>query len=500
MSARTAELDVEAEPGPALDALHGRLLAVAPDLLGSAPRLPDDLGQATAELLRLLVEATAEADDAARVWLLLAAVSAVFPLDEDVRDARRRLELAPPSEGVLWLLDWAHRVVTERGSALFGAQVVRDGVVADVDFTAKHDLQTGIQRVVRRLLPRWSASHEVVLAVWTEHTGAFRAADDDEQDRVLRWVRPLRRAPRRGDVATVLLPWRSTVVLPEVPGREQCARLAALAEHSGNRVAAIGYDCIPVVSADLMPDVEPTRFVQYLTVVKHTDVVAGISASAAEEFRGFASALPAQGLAGPRVVSVPLAGDAADPGPAPDRSGDVPEVLVVGSHEPRKNHLAVLHAAEVLWREGLRFRLHLIGGPGWTTTAFDERLAALRSAGRDVEAQRSADDDALWAAYRNARFSVFPSLHEGYGLPVVEALALGTPVVATSYGSVGELAADGGVVPVDPRDDDALADAMRSLLVDDELLDRLRAEARDRPARTWDDYARELWQHLVAAR
>jgi glycosyltransferase involved in cell wall biosynthesis len=175
-------------------------------------------------------------------------------------------------------------------------------------------------------------------------------------------------------------------------------------------------------------------------------------------------------------------------------------VLVVGSHEPRKNHLAVLHAAEVLWREGLRFRLHLIGGPGWTTTAFDERLAALRSAGRDVEAQRSADDDALWAAYRRARFSVFPSLHEGYGLPVVESLALGTPVVATSYGSVGELAADGGVVPVDPRDDDALADAMRSLLVDDELLDRLRAEARDRPARTWDDYARELWQHLVAAR
>ena len=54
----------------------------------------------------------------------------------------------------------------------------------------------------------------------------------------------------------------------------------ALAEHSGNRLVGIGYDCIPVVSADLVPLAEPNRFVRYLSVVKHMKRVAGISASA----------------------------------------------------------------------------------------------------------------------------------------------------------------------------------------------------------------------------
>ncbi|MFP5218810.1 MAG: glycosyltransferase family 4 protein [Actinomycetes bacterium] len=493
----------EAPPDAALHALAQRLAEVAPVLDAGDAGAPDPtlpLGARTAELLLSLVTAVQQSREPARVWLLLVAVGGVLPLDEEVRAARRQLELAPPPEGVLWLLDWGAAVAAEHASATSSLRLVRSGVVVDVDFTARHDLQTGIQRVVRRLAPRWARDHDIELAVWTERSGALRVLDDDEEERVLRWQRPLHRLPRPRSETTLLVPWEGTVVLPEVPGRDQCARLAALAEHSGNRVTMVGYYCIPVVSAELMPAAEPTRFVRYLTVVKHADAVAGISRSAAEEFRGFTAALPAQGLAGPEVVAVPLATDA--PAPADDvgNAPVVPEVLVVGSHEPRKNHLAVLHAAEVLWREGHAFRLHLIGGPGWTTTAFDARLEALRRAGRPVEAQRSVDDDGLWRAYRRARFTVFPSLHEGYGLPVVESLTLGTPVVATSYGSIAELAADGGVVPVDPHDDDALTAAMRSLLTDDARLEALRAEARARPLRTWDDYARDLWQALVEHR
>ena len=487
-------------PDAALRHLHQRLTAVAPVLGGELlePREPVR-GTDAAELLLSLVGSVQEARDPARVWLLLVAVGAVLPLDEEVRAARRQLELASPPEAVLWLLDWAAAAMAQNGSALHALRLVRSGVVVDVDFTARHDLQTGIQRVVRRFAPHWAREHDVAFAAWTERAGALRVLDEDETERVLRWQRPLDRLPVPRDETTLLVPWESTVVLPEVPGRTQCARLAALAEHSGNRVALVGHDCIPVVSADLMPATEPTRFVHYLTVVKHADAVAGVSRSAADEFRGFAAALPAQGLSGPTVVPVPLATDVPAPADPDQPVQELPEVLVVGSHEPRKNHLAVLHAAEVLWREGHRFRLHLIGGSGWTTTAFDARLEELRRAGRQVEAQRGVDDDGLWRAFRRARFSVFPSLHEGYGLPVVESLTLGTPVVGTAFGSIAELAADGGVVPVDPHDDDALTDAMRSLLTDDARLEALRAEARARPPRTWDQYARDLWQALVEA-
>ena len=488
------------EPGTGLAALHQRLTEVLSELLPAGQRLPAQTGPDCAELLHLMVAGLVEQPSRAHVWLLLVALSATFPVDDEVRTAQRQLELASVSECCIWLLEWSYAAAQRRGSGAHRLQLVRDGVVVDVDFTAKHDLQTGIQRVVRRLIPRWERDHDIHLAVWSDHAGALRVPDDGEQERVLRWVRPLHRPrPSRGS-SVLVVPWRSTVVLPEVPGPDQCLRLASLAQHSGNRVTAIAYDCIPVLSAELMPAAEPNRFVRYLSLVKHADVLAGISVSAAEEFRGFVQTLPTQGLTGPRVMACPLATDAPATAAGPLQPAADPEVLVVGSHEPRKNHLAVLHAAEVLWREGLRFRLRFVGAGGWTTEAFDRRLEMLQRRGRPTTAERGLDDEQLWAAYRRARFTVFPSLHEGYGLPVVESLTLGTPVIATDYGSIAELAADGGMVVVDPRDDDALVEAMRSLLVDDERLSQLRKAAVERPVRSWDDYARELWQCLVVDR
>lgn len=92
---------------------------------------------------------------------------------------------------------------------------------------------------------------------------------------------------------------------------------------------------------------------------------------------------------------------------------------------------------------------------------------------------------------------MFPSLHEGFGLPVVESLAHGTPVITSDFGSTAQSGAAGGTVLVDPRDDDALTGAMRTLLTDDDVLARLRAEIARRPERTWQDYADELWTQLV---
>ena len=151
----------------------------------------------------------------------------------------------------------------------------------------------------------------------------------------------------------------------------------------------------------------------------------------------------------------------------------------------------------MLWREGLDFRLRFIGGGSLSfIRVFDRRVAELRQ-GRRVEVLRGVDDAVLLSSYAEARFTVFPSLHEGYGLPVAESLAHGVPVVTSDYGSTAEIAVDGGCLTVDPRDDDAIIEAMRSLLVDDVVLDRLRAECLARPERTWDTYADELWNELV---
>jgi len=294
----------------------------------------------------------------------------------------------------------------------------------------------------------------------------------------------------------VIVPWDSVVVLPDVAMPTALAPLAALAEFSGNRVVAVGYDCIPVVSADLVPVGGASRFASYLGVVKHLRRVAAISSSAATEFQGFVDALPAQGLTGPEIVECQLpAGSGTTVGARAGATG--PTVLVVGSFEPRKNHLAILFAAETLWREGLRFDLVLIGGMGWGD-AVPRLVSRLRRVGRPVIMRHRVDDASLREAYASARFTVFPSLHEGYGLPVVESLAAGVPAITSNFGSLAEIASGGGIVTIDPRDDVALTDAMRQLLIDDALLARLRAQIAGRPSRTWSDYADDLWRGLVA--
>ena len=173
-------------------------------------------------------------------------------------------------------------------------------------------------------------------------------------------------------------------------------------------------------------------------------------------------------------------------------------VLVVGSHEPRKNHLAVLHAAELLWRRGTAVQPDLHRRQLLEQRAVRRHPAGLqtaRPAGRvDLRRRRRP----AWGAYRLARFTVFPSLNEGFGLPVVESIACGTPVITSDFGSMREIAdAGGGALLVDPRDDHAMADAMRTLLTDDAELERLAKQARQRPLRTWDTYADETWDLLT---
>lgn len=442
-----------------------------------------------------------ESSSPSRTWFLLACLTARYPTPNEVRTVWRRLKLSSTT--------LAHRAVLAHATLYPEAfiqsapaiTIVSDRVIVDVNFSATHEHNSGIQRVVRQTMSRWHRDHDVLFVGWTQDGEAMRTLTASETDRVVRFGES-RTKSRPGEpltVPAVIIPLKSTIIVPEVPFEHLCEPLQSLAEFSNNRVGLIGYDTIPVVSADSVPEEETNRFVKYLSMLKHVDRVAGISAAATEEFRGFCAALAPQGISGPVVteVSLPLAlPDQRLAGG--DRGGDIPMLLCVGSQEPRKNQLAVLFAAEKLWREGLSFSLQFIGGGSASfVPRFDRIVRRLRSRGRHIVVMRSASDAVLLQAYQRARFLVFPSIHEGYGLPVAEALALGTPVLTTQYGSTAEIAAHGGCVVVDPRDDEDIVRAMRRLLRDDDLIQRLSAESQAITAAQWDDYAADLWRELV---
>lgn len=483
----------------AQQALAHRLTAVARTLHPQIT-IPADLAGNRIALAGLLDHLLGGKPDNATTWLLLTAISSVYPQYDTVQHLRRRLDLLDHSQRADLVLREGLTLLHERGNPCATLEIVQDEWVVDVNFCARFEYNTGIQRVVRNTVPHWlAAGHRLCLVAWGPHDRSYRVLTGSERDRVLAWdTRVPVPVENRGLPTTVVVPWNTTVVIPEVPTEYECKTLASLAQCTGNRVVGIGYDCIPVVCADLLHLEEPNRFVHYLRLLKYADRVVGISASAAREFAGFAGALPTQGLAGPVVNHVLLPEQVPDPA----RRGQVtpadpPHVVCIGSHEPRKNHNAVLYAAEVLWREGHRFTLRLIGGRSGDDHGFADRVADLQEAGRPLTLERGVRDADLWTAYRQSRFTIFPSLHEGYGLPVAESLTLGVPVITTGYGSTAEVAEGGGALLVDPRDDDDMVDAMRRLLTDDELHAALVAAAQARPRRTWPQYAAELWEEFA---
>ena len=480
-----------------------RRLLTAAEALGIDTAALDGAGA-----LAAIVERLVEGAEARIAWLLLTVVAGRYPLADDVRALRRAARLGDATEVTLAALDRALPLAARSGTADRAMRLVADGVLVDLDACARSDFHNGIQRVARETTTAWAARRPVTVVAWTDDGAVTRTMTRREEARAAHWSARNEELsavlddgtdqPRATSATDIVVPWGGTLVLAEVPLGSRCPALAALAEFSGTEVVAIGYDAIPLVTADLRPFGEPDAFTAYLTVIKHAARVAGISRSATTEFAGFVHALGSQGLAGPEVSEIALPLDVPPPPPDFRRTEPAqPRIVAVGRLEPHKNHVTLLHAAELLWREGLQFDLDLIGGAGWSMDEAVALLDQLRAARRPVRRLTGVPDGELWSRIRNASFSVFVSLHEGFGLPVAESLACGTPVITTSYGSQGEIAEGGGCLTVDPRDVNAVAGAMRTLLTQPEVLQRLRSEAASRPGRTWDQYAEELWSYLV---
>jgi alpha-1,3-rhamnosyl/mannosyltransferase len=223
--------------------------------------------------------------------------------------------------------------------------------------------------------------------------------------------------------------------------------------------------------------------------LRSADLITAISQSTAAEtreaFPGTASRIRVVPLGLPLWVQDARGGGAADgapPGP--------PYFLFVGTMEPRKNLARLLDAygifRETAQRDGRASveipRLVLVGGKGWRDGALRSHLKQYRDRGW-LELLDYRDDVALWDLYRGALALVFPSLHEGFGLPILEAMAASCPVLTSNRGGMKEVAGQRALL-VDPASPEDIAEGLEVMAFKQEI----RAElARGGPehARAW---------------
>ena len=288
---------------------------------------------------------------------------------------------------------------------------------------------------------------------------------------LFRQLVPLRRKIERGDILFV----------PDIYRDGRLNYLPELIRGTGVRAVAIFYDAA-ALRLRIARNRARDRFQKYINSLAAFHLVICISRDSQEHLHqlwrehGTKSAetcveeLPLGNL-DPAEREEPMGGTGAP----------VPIILSVGTFEPRKNHLTLLRAAEILWKNGLSFELQLIGrSTGYYGHKVISPIKQLQRAGYQIRWLKHVDDRTLHRTYRSCRFTVYPSRMEGFGLPIAESLWHGKPCVCGGNGALGELARPGGCLIVDQTNPDALAHAMRTLLTDNTTYERLAADARAR--------------------
>jgi glycosyltransferase involved in cell wall biosynthesis len=303
-------------------------------------------------------------------------------------------------------------------------------------------------------------------------------------------------------------PKGSWVLIPELMyGAERADQFVRYVHRRGWRVALIFHDAIPVQRPEYVPPTLPARHADYMRAFSHADLILPNSEASAEGWREF---MAKEGLKSPPVRTITLAcdipgaprvsADAAAARQRPKAAGEPVRMLCVSTLEPRKNHKSLLEAFElaVARRPDLPMELDLVGSPYVDAQDIADRArAAIKRLPGRVRWHEKVEHGRLRQFYEEADFTVYPSVLEGFGLPVIESLWFGCPCVCANFSVMAENAADGGCLTVDVRDPDALAGAIIKMVESPDLRRRLAVEGAARKLKTWRDYAEEVLAALA---
>jgi glycosyltransferase involved in cell wall biosynthesis len=171
----------------------------------------------------------------------------------------------------------------------------------------------------------------------------------------------------------------------------------------------------------------------------------------------------------------------------------------VGNRFPHKNHVAAVDALARVREGGSAMRLVVAGGTANAHWPAVMRHAEARGVADAVTDLGRVSETELRCLYAHCTAFLFPSLYEGFGLPVLEAMACGAPVIASNRSSVPEVMGEGGL-SVDPGDSQAMADAVARLEREPRLRDEWIRKGREQAARfTWESTTQRTMDILYRA-
>ncbi|MGB0371094.1 MAG: glycosyltransferase family 4 protein [Opitutales bacterium] len=285
------------------------------------------------------------------------------------------------------------------------------------------------------------------------------------------------------------------MIFPEIIGAEISKQFSEIQSSDGGKGIRIGvfHDAIAWKFPEWSARKTVDHYPEYMRSLALLDGIASVSEASRQDLIEYWDHIQLPESSRPPIKSIYL-GSADTPEPGPVREmRETPIILCVATLEARKNHLSLLSAAAHLWHQGYNFKLELIGGhnreTGIEAVASVERL---QESNFPVTWHGATSDADVESAYERADFVVYPSLYEGFGLPVIEALKWGKPILTTHCGSLKEVVRGGGCHVIEDTSGASIAAGITQILENPEYFKQLQIEARERTHRNWDDYAKDI--------
>ncbi|MCP9780690.1 MULTISPECIES: glycosyltransferase [Cyanobium] len=390
-------------------------------------------------------------------------------------------------------------MLTEQSSSLAHIGVI----YYVIDQTAHHEGNTGIQRVTRSLARALlELGAHLVPACWSCERQTLEPASDVDLAHLEKWNGPLRRlwAPWKPLDSSGPFDW---MVVAEVT-HLQTQQMIDFALSKALRCAWIFHDAIPWKLTDMYPPEASEAHRDYMLALNRAHKVFATSYYTCNDLTSFLTRQAVRvGEIHKRLVSCVLPGEFSGmprvSEPKVSHQKSPVRILCVGTVEPRKNHERLLKAMHLaLLETKVPFEITLVGGAPFADLA--ERVQLLVDTLPGAQWLKGIGDSELQQLYRSADFTVYPSIEEGFGLPILESLWNAKPCLCGDFGAMREVAEGGGCMMVDVRDVQQIANSICKLVDYPEVLARLGDEAVARQFKTWKEYGKEVLHHLASER
>ena len=309
------------------------------------------------------------------------------------------------------------------------------------------------------------------------------------------WFARIRSRQKRQYRLTPLIPVEGIrVLLPElIYEKGRAEQYLALKQHFDADIQVIVYDLIPLYHPELA---EVSReFLHFLRVVRESTQAIAISEYTADQLNTYL-----QGWAREEKVKIPVVRSIYLPYSTKREltkidQFETPTFLFVSTIEPRKNHLRLIAAADRLKKLGYKFRLVCVGKIGWVDTKEWMAIQALKQSGAPVEFMHSVSDAQLKELLQKSWCAIYPSLVEGFGLPIIEADQYGLPVIASGNSAMRDVCVKfvKCYYFVDPRSEESIFTAMKSFM-DSSTLGFVENKNIEMLPQSWDEYSKLVYE------